>query len=831
MSSQSDQEHLDARATEYVFGELTGIDLISFEKEMEKSAELREAVDSVREAVSALENEFAEEAKSLPTVDKDPTIMASAQVPSNTANSASRMPLISLTVAASVLLVGGLIAYPWFAFGIRTTAQSARETSQLVADRAEMEAFEDYAAEGSAEGSAEGGGSGSYSAPRRRANLRRSITGKGSEFGLADKQAQQAAQASRFQSGIRDQKSKPSSNQPKPNRPSPSHKMPPLLSQNVTSLPGVATKVEKKLGDIRKSDVVVRGGQAVAAAKLPKPNAAPAPITAQFLPAATPGNVPRQPFSNSLPNHAWPPDRERQVRFAENSRRVVVLSDSIRTPLLEGFEQENLDVSGLGVTAEAKHGDRFAAIHDNPFREVSNSPLSTFSIDVDTASYSKVRMYLAQHQRLPQPDAVRIEELINYFDYDYEPPTGEHPFSAAMEVATCPWDANHRLARIGIKGKVIESDRPASNLVFLLDVSGSMNQSNKLPLVIDGMKTLVGQLSENDSVAIVVYAGAAGLILDSTSGNQKKVILDALDRLQAGGSTAGAQGIQRAYEVARDNFITGGTNRVILCTDGDFNVGVTNTDELVQLAADNAKGNIFLSVLGYGSGNHNDAMMEKVSNRANGNYAFIDTAAESEKVFVEQMLGTLVTIAKDVKIQIEFNPAEIASYRLIGYENRVMANKDFDDDKKDAGEIGAGHTVTALYELIPASQKSDALKDSGDSGLRYQNEKTFELNDNAKSGELLTLKMRYKEPTESKSKLIEFSIKDSGQSFSQADQDFQFAASVAAFGMLLRNSPHKGDANYDSVEELAIAGAQGDTVGYRTEFVEMVKRAKQISGR
>ncbi|NND98488.1 MAG: VWA domain-containing protein [Pirellulaceae bacterium] len=476
-------------------------------------------------------------------------------------------------------------------------------------------------------------------------------------------------------------------------------------------------------------------------------------------------------------------------------------------------------------------GDRFEPIHDNPFFRVTQAPLSTFSIDVDTAAYSKVRMYLMQHQMLPNPNAVRIEELLNYFDYDYAPPTDEHPFAAAMQVADCPWNSKHRLARIGIQGKVVDQDRPPSNLVFLLDVSGSMNRPNKLPLVIEGMKMLVDQLSENDSVGIVVYAGAAGMVLDSTSGDRKKSIIDSLDRLKAGGSTNGAQGIQLAYNLARDHFITGGTNRVILCTDGDFNVGVTGTDQLVDLAAENAKGNIFLTVLGFGTGNLNDAMMEQISNKGNGNYAFIDSPDEARKVLVDQMQGTLVTIAKDVKIQVEFNPAEVSAYRLIGYENRVMAAEDFADDKKDAGEIGAGHTVTALYELVPADASDDELVDDDAAGgikLRYQEK--LRQRDGAGNGELLTLKLRYKQPTGTKSTLLEFPIKDDGKTFSQADQDFQFAASVASFGMLLRNSPHKGDANFDSVEELATAGAQGDKSGYRHEFVQMVQQAKKLSG-
>ncbi len=489
---------------------------------------------------------------------------------------------------------------------------------------------------------------------------------------------------------------------------------------------------------------------------------------------------------------------------------------------------ENADLSqGIGA---GEAGDRHDPIEDNPFMEVDNAPMSTFSIDVDTAAYAKVRMYLLQQSAMPRPAAVRIEELVNYFDYDYKPPTDEHPFSATMDIAGCPWNPEHRLARIGIKGKVIEEQRPSSNLVFLLDVSGSMNRSNKLPLVIDGMKLLTDQLTENDSVAIVVYAGAAGMVLDSTSGDQKQVIHSALERLKAGGSTNGGQGITLAYQIARDNFIVGGTNRVILCSDGDFNVGVTGTDELVRIAEENAKSNIYLSVLGFGMGNHNDAMMETISNKGNGNYAFIDGIAEANKVLVEEMGGTLVTIAKDVKIQVEFNPKEIAAYRLIGYENRIMAAQDFNDDTKDAGEIGAGHTVTALYELIPAGAETDVTILSVDD-LRYQ--KKSKLTKQASSGEVLNLKLRYKSPDSqpgAKSTLVDFPVTDSGKEFSEMDRDFQFAASVASFGMLLRNSPHKGDSTFAAVEEIAGACVDDDASGFREEFLQMVRKAKQLRG-
>jgi Ca-activated chloride channel family protein len=503
----------------------------------------------------------------------------------------------------------------------------------------------------------------------------------------------------------------------------------------------------------------------------------------------------------------------------------------------ETYEGKPQDGLGLAMPSAAPRGDqgggpgwagdRYTPIQENRFLEVKNEPLSTFSIDVDTASYSKVRMYLLEQRALPRPDAVRIEELVNYFPYDYEPPAGDEPFAAHVEVATCPWQSQHRLARIGIKGLEIDRDeRPASNLVFLLDVSGSMKRPNKLPLLKRGMRMLVEQLDENDQVAIVVYAGAAGLVLDSTSGDRQPEILRAIERLEAGGSTNGGEGIQLAYGKALDQFREGGVNRVILCTDGDFNVGVTGTDELVRVAEENAKTGVFLSVLGFGMGNHNDDMLERISNKGNGNYAFIDTEAEAEKVLVEEMSGTLVTIAKDVKIQVEFNPAEVAAYRLIGYENRVLAAEDFNDDRKDAGEIGAGHAVTALYEIVPAGAEHPDPAPVDE--LRYQ--RPAKATREAQSGELLTLKIRYKQPDGDTSTKREFSIRDGGLRFAAASRDFRFAAAVAGFGMLLRNSQHKGDATFAGVQEIATEAAQGDRSGYRTEFLELIAAARQLSG-
>lgn len=495
-----------------------------------------------------------------------------------------------------------------------------------------------------------------------------------------------------------------------------------------------------------------------------------------------------------------------------------------------GFERLYGDFAADQGRGPGQAGDRFEPLTDNPFLRVTENPLSTFSIDVDTASYSKVRQYLMEQNQLPRPDAVRIEELVNYFEYDYTPPASdaEHPFAASLAVASCPWNPEHRLARIGIQGRTVENDRrPPSNLVFLLDVSGSMNQPNKLPLVRRGMQMLLEQLGENDRVAIVVYAGAAGMVLDSTPADRRQHIFEALERLHAGGSTNGGQGIQLAYATARDHFIPGGTNRVILCTDGDFNVGTTGTDQLVRMVESEAKGGTFLTVLGFGMGNHNDAMLEKISGRGNGNYAFIDTASEARKVLVQQTAGTLVTIAKDVKIQVEFNPTRVAGYRLIGYENRLLAKEDFNDDTKDAGEIGAGHSVTALYELVPAGKPVEAAA-VGVDPLKYQTPASH--TEAAESDELLTLKMRYKQPDGDESTLVQFPAEDSGRTFEAADDDFRFAAAVAGFGMLLRDSPYKGAWTFAAVEQTAREAQGEDAHGFRSEFVRMVQKAAQVAG-
>jgi Ca-activated chloride channel family protein len=514
--------------------------------------------------------------------------------------------------------------------------------------------------------------------------------------------------------------------------------------------------------------------------------------------------------------------------------QVDRLADRIRR--LEG---------GLKATANR---DQYARITENPFLPVSaantDHRLSTFSIDVDTASYANVRQFLTQSGMLPPPDAVRIEELVNYFDYAYTPPTGDVPFAAHVEVAGCPWAPEHRLVRVGIKGREIErTQRPLSNLVFLIDVSGSMNEPNKLPLLVEGMKRLTHALGENDRVAIVVYASSEGLALESTPGTDQSKIIAALDQLRAGGSTAGGAGIQLAYQVAQQNFIKGAVNRVILCTDGDFNVGVTSPADLERMAETNAKETgVFLTVLGFGRGNLNDAMMEQIADKGNGNYHYIDTDREARKVLVEEMTGTLVTIAKDVKIQIEFNPVHVAGYRLIGYENRVLAAEDFNNDKKDAGEIGAGHTVTALYEIIPAGQEVpstpiDDLKYAPGAEPLQRSAPPAEdspaktPSDADAANELLTLKIRYKAPDGDVSSKLEFPIVDAGGSFAQASEDLQFAAAVAGFGMLLRDSQYKGNASFAGMAEIAAAASKThDPHGYRREFVELAKRAGELAG-
>ncbi len=468
--------------------------------------------------------------------------------------------------------------------------------------------------------------------------------------------------------------------------------------------------------------------------------------------------------------------------------------------------------------------EEYGNIVENSFLAANQNPLSTFSIDVDEAAYSNVRRFI-QNGTLPPKGAVRLEEMVNYFDYDYAPPQNDDPFAVHTEIAACPWNEKHRLVHIGLKGKEIASEKlPPANLVFLIDVSGSMNEPNKLPLVQSSMKLLTDQLRENDKVAIVVYAGAAGLVLPSTSGNNKTKIKEAIDNLEAGGSTAGVEGIKLAYKIAKENYSANGNNRVILATDGDFNVGTSSDDELVNLIETERKSNVFLTVLGFGMGNYKDSKMQQLADKGNGNHAYIDNLNEAKKVLVKEFGSTLFTIAKDVKIQVEFNPAKVQSYRLLGYENRMLQKEDFNDDKKDAGELGAGHTVTALYEIIPAGVKDEFTGTVDD--LKYQ---TPPMSNENFNDEMLTIKLRYKKPAGDESKLIVQPVPDKNTSIENTSDNFRFSAAVASFGMLLRSSAYKQNATYEEVIALAKNAKGKDVNGYRNEFIELVERAASLS--
>jgi Ca-activated chloride channel family protein len=509
-------------------------------------------------------------------------------------------------------------------------------------------------------------------------------------------------------------------------------------------------------------------------------------------------------------------------------------AQDVNAPALAAAEAARRRRPGPPFNTEA-----YDYVADNDFLAAVDNPLSTFSVDVDTASYSNVRRFLTGGRRPPR-DAVRIEELVNYFTYDYPAPKAADPapFAASLEVAAAPWAPTHRLVRIGLKGRELSTaDRPAASLVFLVDVSGSMDEPNKLPLVQESLRLLVDQLKPEDHVAIAVYAGASGLALPSTPVSHRQEILQAIDRLQAGGTTNGAMGIQLAYDIAQANFIAGGVNRVILATDGDFNMGVTDRGDLVRLIQEKAKSGVFLTALGFGMGNYKDATLEELADKGNGAHAYIDSPREARKVLAEQVNGTLATIAKDVKVQVEFNPAKVQAYRLIGYENRLLKKEDFNNDKIDAGDIGAGHTVTALYEVVPAGVewKPEATVDElkyrrPETGDRKVQKESSPLSGvaNPVSQELLTVKLRYKAPDGATSRLLEFPLTDRGEAFAAASSDFKFAAAVAGFGMVLRDSPHKGGATLAEVLRWAELGVSADAGGYRAEFISLVKRAEEI---
>ena len=522
--------------------------------------------------------------------------------------------------------------------------------------------------------------------------------------------------------------------------------------------------------------------------------------------------------------------QERQVTVTAGQKTVadfalamtaINLEEIYRSGVAGVVERRRIGPLALRRLRPDFNTESYAHIDENDFKLVSASPLSTFSIDVDRASYANVRRFLQDGER-PPVDAVRIEEMINYFPYEWGDVAGEHPFAVTTEVTQAPWKREHRLVRIGLHAPSVDIRHlPPGNLVFLLDVSGSMNSPDKLPLLKKAFALLVDQLRPQDRVAIVVYASATGLVLPSTPGNQHEEILAALERLQAGGSTAGGAGLKLAYETAREHYIDGGNNRIILATDGDFNVGPSSDGEMVRLIEKERESGTFLTVLGFGTGNLKDSKMEQIADHGNGNFHYVDGLLEARKVLVEEMGGTLLTLAKDVKLQIEFNPARVAGYRLIGYENRLLADEDFNDDTRDAGELGAGHTVTALYEVVPAGVT--VPREEVDE-LRYQPQPDdpplSEFED-----EMLYVKVRYKDPDGAKSKLLEQAVADRT---GMPSTDFRFATAVAGFGMLLRDSPHAGTLTLDDIVSLAEEGKGHDPRGYRGEFIRLVELTRDL---
>ena len=488
-----------------------------------------------------------------------------------------------------------------------------------------------------------------------------------------------------------------------------------------------------------------------------------------------------------------------------------------------GQLERETGVPRLLLAGEEASTEEYDRIYENSFLEAKGNPLSTFSIDVDTASYANSRRFLRDGQ-LPPKDAVRIEEFINYFDYDYPAPTGTDPFSTNCELSACPWNEKHELLLVGLQGRKIDlAQLPPNNLVFLADVSGSMNSPRKLPLLKASLRLLVNNLRPEDRVALVVYAGAAGLVLDSTPGTDRQKIIEAIDNLNAGGSTAGGAGIKLAYQVAKENFIPKGNNRIILATDGDFNVGQSSDADLTRLVEEKRDDGVYLTVLGLGRGNYKDSKMEKLADKGNGNYAYVDNIREAKKALVTEVGGTLFTIAKDVKLQIEFNPATVSSYRLIGYENRILKAEDFNNDKKDAGELGAGHRVTALYEIVRVGTEEPVAKVDK---LKYQ--KKVKL---TKSKDLLTLKLRYKAPNETESQLITQIVKTEDITPKEPSNNWAFASAVAEFAMVIRDSKHKGTASFNSALERAKKARGKDEHGYRAEFVHLIESANLLAHR
>ena len=510
--------------------------------------------------------------------------------------------------------------------------------------------------------------------------------------------------------------------------------------------------------------------------------------------------------------------------------KVAILKDDKATALygakgangvviVQTFKGQSTDV----IPQNDDHED-YEAFVENVFESPRTSPLSTFSIDVDNASYTNVRRFINNGQKVPK-DAVRIEEMVNFFKYQYPQPQNEHPFSINSEYSDCPWNTNNKLVRIGLQGKSIDSEKlPASNLVFLIDVSGSMSDENKLPLLKQSLKVLVNQLRKEDKVSIVVYAGAAGLVLPPTSGDKKMTIMDALDKLEAGGSTAGGQGIMLAYKTAQENFISNGNNRVILATDGDFNVGASSDNDMQRLIEEKRQSGVFLTCLGYGMGNYKDSKMEVLANKGNGNYAYIDNIQEANRFLGKEFKGSMFAIAKDVKIQIEFNPAHVQAYRLIGYENRKLRPEDFKNDAIDAGELGSGHTVTALYEIVPRNVKCEFFEEIGD--LKYTTTDQTAITNN--SSELATIKFRYKKPDGDKSIEMVNTISNNGTVLAYASSDFKFCTAVAWFGLNLRDSKLVKNKSLKDIKKLAKEGLNDDTEGYKAEFIRLIEGGNQL---
>ncbi|MBP9085720.1 MAG: von Willebrand factor type A domain-containing protein [Kofleriaceae bacterium] len=561
-------------------------------------------------------------------------------------------------------------------------------------------------------------------------------------------------------------------------------------SSQVVQLNGGATAVAFKLVPLASA----------VPAKLPVVGVKPEPAK-EYRQKAYDGNMPAPPMS--LPA---------SQSLAGSRRSMPAPPISIRQPM---------------IADPASNTEDYSHIADNSFVPVASAPLSTFSADVDTASYANVRRYLRDGS-MPPKDAVRIEELMNYFRYNDATPTGKDPFAVSTELAVSPWHAQYQLLRIGLRAPAIaDAQVPARNLVFLLDVSGSMNDARKLPLLKQAMNLLVEQMRPQDRIAITVYAGASGVALPSTTGDRKDVIRNAVALLEAGGSTNGAAGIQLAYELAQKHFIKGGINRVILATDGDFNVGPSSEGELVRMIEAKREHGVFLTVLGFGMGNIKDGKLEKLADHGNGNYAYIDTIEEARKVLVKEAGATLVTVAKDVKLQVEFNPATVAGYRLVGYENRMLRDQDFNDDKKDAGDIGAGHTVTALYEIIPAGVAVPGAKVDA---LKYQTAGATKTVGAGAGQELLTVKLRYKRSTDTASQLMSRVVTTGVMPFANASENLRWSAAVASFGMLLRGSPHVGSVGWNDVTRIASAAKGKDAEGYRREFLLMVARAIQLNG-